>query len=258
MNKRLTMQEIKQALKDDVPDARLLEDLRTDERKGVQQALASYDRRRRKQKQLEEDWRAMLSFDDQCRGGRRLVTAGVDEVGRGPLAGPVTAAAVILPEDAWFPGLTDSKKLTSEEREVFQRHLENEAVTAVGEASVEEIDRLNIYQASRLAMLRAVEQLDPQPELLLIDAVGLDTDIEQQAIVKGDTLSASIAAASVTAKIHRDHYMTELGSMHPAYRFAENAGYGTKDHLAALDEEGVTEHHRRSFSPVKARLSRRQ
>ncbi|AGT10116.1 ribonuclease HII [Paracoccus aminophilus] len=182
--------------------------------------------------------------------GARLI-AGVDEVGRGPLAGPVTAAAVILCEDP-PAGLNDSKKLSAKRRDALAEEIMARCDWAYAHVWIDEIDRLNIYHASHLAMCRAVEKLKSRPDLALIDgnAVPRDLAIPAQAIVKGDARSLSIAAASIVAKVLRDRLMVDLAQQHPGYGWERNAGYPTKVHLEALLNLGVTPYHRRSFAPV--------
>ncbi len=186
-----------------------------------------------------------------------LLVAGVDEVGRGPLAGPVTAAAVIL-DPARLPlGIDDSKKLGERARNRLAVEIRASAVAfAVAHASVEEIDALNILQASFLAMRRALAALTPAPGHALIDGNRLPRDlaIPAQALVKGDALSLSIAAASILAKVERDAIMHELSLANPGYGWEKNAGYPSPGHLLALSERGVTPHHRRSFAPVRKML----
>ena len=187
--------------------------------------------------------------------------AGVDEVGRGALFGPVVAAAVILPEKSGIlsrMGLTDSKQLTREQREKLDRKIRSMALAyAVAEVDAETIDRVNIYQASRLAMLQAVQQLSVQPDHLLIDAMLLDLaqlshPCAQTRLFYGDALSLSIAAASVIAKVHRDALMRELDLLHPQYGLASHKGYATPEHRKALREHGPCPLHRKTFAPVAA------
>lgn len=188
--------------------------------------------------------------------GRRWI-AGVDEAGRGPLAGPVAAAAVILPVDFSDPGLNDSKKISATKREaLYDRLTENPAVCwAVATASCEEIDHLNILRATHLAMRRAVEALDIRPDHCIIDGLPVrEFPLPYDAIVKGDGLSLSIAAASIIAKVTRDRLMREIDREFPQFGFAKHQGYGTKAHLEALRTHGPCRHHRRSFQPV-AQLS---
>lgn len=186
--------------------------------------------------------------------------AGVDEVGRGPLAGPVTAAAVILAPGADLPGLNDSKKLSAKRRESLAERIMQSCDWAVGHASVEEIDRLNILRASHLAMCRAVAGLRQRPCLALIDGnmVPRDLDLPAEAVVRGDARSVSIAAASVVAKLLRDRIMVDLAQQHPGYGWEVNAGYPTKAHRQALLDLGVTPHHRRSFAPIHKILCKGQ
>ena len=182
----------------------------------------------------------------------RLRIAGVDEVGRGPLAGPVVAAAVILNPQDIPEGLNDSKKLTAKRRAALDAALRDRAEFAVAEASVAEIDEINILRASHLAMERAVAALGPAPDYLLIDGnmIPRDLKIPAQAVVKGDARSMSIAAASILAKNWRDQLMVDLAQQHPGYGWETNAGYPSKQHRDALRNLGVTPHHRRSFKPV--------
>lgn len=178
--------------------------------------------------------------------------AGVDEVGRGPLAGPVTAAAVVLDAARLPQGLNDSKKLTANQREALFDVIMATATVSVGHASVEEIDRINILRASHLAMERAVAGLVLQCEYLLIDGNMLPRDLSHpaEAVVRGDGRSLSIAAASIIAKVTRDRIMVELAQQHPGYGWETNVGYPSKSHISALQNLGVTPHHRRSFKPV--------
>lgn len=182
--------------------------------------------------------------------------AGVDEVGRGALFGPVVAAAVILParlSGLAKAGLKDSKQLTREERERLNKRIRRMAIAvSVAEVDAETIDRVNIYQATRLAMLAAVQGLPVAPDHLLIDAMRLDHPCKQTKLFYGDALSLSIAAASVIAKVHRDALMRELDLLHPAYGLASHKGYGTPEHRRALVEHGPCALHRRTFAPVRA------
>ena len=193
-----------------------------------------------------------FSFEEAALARGALCVAGVDEVGRGPLAGPVTAAAVVLNPAQIPAGLNDSKKLTHARRIELSAALHAVAEVSIAHASVAEIDDLNILRASHLAMQRAVAGLRQAPDHLLIDGNqvprGLMTSAET--IVKGDARSLSIAAASIVAKVARDHLMVILAQQHPGYGWETNAGYGTAAHLAALLNLGVTPHHRRSFAPV--------
>ena len=174
---------------------------------------------------------------------------GIDEVGRGPLAGPVTAAAVILPKDCRILYINDSKKLSEKRREaLYEEILEKAIAVGIGSASPEKIDEDNILQATYAAMREAIEALRVRPTKLLVDAVHIpDVDIPQVGIVHGDALSISIAAASIVAKVTRDRLMVEYDSLYPEYGFRSNKGYGTAEHIRALREFGPTPIHRRSF-----------
>jgi len=192
--------------------------------------------------------------------------AGIDEAGRGPLAGPVVAAAVILPlGDAsphsltpdecmeCFAGVRDSKQMTPRERErLYDVIMQHALAVGVGIGSVEIIDERNILQATKYAMREAIVRLTPSPQALLLDAIYLhDIELPQRSIIKGDALCLSIAAASIIAKVTRDRIMVELHELFPVYSFAQNKGYGTPEHLAALREHGACPHHRQSFAPVR-------
>ena len=182
--------------------------------------------------------------------------AGVDEAGRGPLAGDVVAAAVILPAQSSIEGLTDSKKLSAKQREHLYPLIRQQALAyAVARASVEEIDRLNILQASLLAMKRSVAALNRQPEFVYVDGNRCpEWEYPCQALIKGDSRIASIAAASILAKVERDNEMIDLDTRFPGYGLAQHKGYPTKSHLAALRKLGPCEIHRKSFAPVKKLL----
>ena len=192
-------------------------------------------------------------FDDLPNSPDEII-CGVDEAGRGPLAGPVVAAAVILDHPSRIVGLADSKVLTALQRDRLHDQIRERALCcAIGMASVEEIDSINILQATMLAMRRAVMGLRLKPVKVLVDGNRLPTlDVLAEAIVKGDALVQSISAASILAKVHRDRLCKELDLQYPHYGFARHKGYGTAEHLAALRQHGASEHHRRSFAPVAA------
>lgn len=176
---------------------------------------------------------------------------GVDEVGRGPLAGPVISAAIILNKEMIPEGINDSKKLSKKKREVINEELISQHSFAIGIASVEEIDKINILQASLLAMKRAVLNLNIKPQTILIDGNKLpDLEYNMYPIIKGDSKSISIAAASIIAKVYRDKLMQDLSLQYPGYYWEKNSGYGTKQHLLALNNLGVTPIHRKSFAPI--------
>ena len=249
-----TIKEIKEQLANiQRLDDPLLAELEQDSRSGVIQAIAK--RKRELQKQVDEDLRLekMLAYEKELYAQGIDLIAGVDEVGRGPLAGPVVAAAVILPKACKIPGLNDSKKIPkSKHKEIYEVVLQNAIAIGIGVKDNQVIDQVNIYEATKLAMMEAIGQLEPQPQHLLIDAMKLDLPIPQTSIIKGDANSLSIAAASIVAKVTRDQMMEEFDREYPGYDFAQNAGYGTAKHLAGLDKLGVTPIHRRSFEPVKS------
>lgn len=249
-----TIKEIKERLAtiDDL-DHPLFEELILDGRAGVQAAISK--RKRELQKQVDEDLRLekMLAYEKELYAQGIDLIAGVDEVGRGPLAGPVVTAAVILPKACKILGLNDSKKIPkSKHKEIYEAVLQNAVAIGIGIKDNQVIDQVNIYEATKLAMMEAIGQLEPQPQHLLIDAMRLDLPISQTSIIKGDANSLSIAAASIVAKVTRDQMMEEFDREYPGYDFAQNAGYGTSNHLAGLDQLGVTPIHRRSFEPVKS------
>jgi ribonuclease HII len=194
------------------------------------------------------------TFEDEARALGYQMVAGIDEVGRGALAGPVVAAAVILDPLAPLPkGLDDSKKLTARERERIAEELRHTAIAfSIGLIEAEEIDRINILQATRRAMLAAVNGLlQPRADYLLIDALQLkESCLPQRAIIRGDSVSASIAAASIIAKTHRDQLMRQLHDVYPQYNFASHVGYGTRAHIEALRTHGASSIHRKSFRGV--------
>mgnify|MGYP005840876995 CR=1 FL=1 len=193
-----------------------------------------------------------FSFESTARALGHARIAGVDEVGRGPLAGPVTAAAVILDPGRIPEGINDSKQVTAKRREALDAAIRVSAVVSVAHASVAEIDALNILRAAHLAMERAVAGLDPAANFALIDGNLIPSGLPRpaRAIVKGDAASLSIAAASIVAKVTRDRIMRDLAQQFPGYGWETNAGYGSKSHIKALQYLGPTPHHRRSFKPV--------
>jgi ribonuclease HII len=195
--------------------------------------------------------RCTLNFEKRAWAAGAEDVAGVDEVGRGSLFGPVVAAAVILDPAYRIRGLRDSKLIPAERREELALRIREHCIAcAVAAVDSARIDQINIYQASRLAMLHAVEQLAPAAGYLLVDAVRLDSELPQQAIIHGDALSASIAAASILAKVERDRMISAWDPVFPMYGLASNKGYCTPHHLAALREHGPSPLHRQSFSPV--------
>ena len=193
----------------------------------------------------------MLGFEKKLyKKGYNLI-GGIDEVGRGPLVGPVVAACVILPKNFYHESIKDSKKLSEKKREELYDIIMNNAIdVGIGIIDSKRIDEINIYEATKEAMLMAINNMKLKPEYLLIDAMKLNTNIPYEAIIKGDAKSESIAAASIIAKVTRDRMLIELDKEYPMYNFKKNKGYGTKEHIEAINKYGVLDSHRRSFKPV--------
>ena len=255
-----TIKDIKEALAqiDCLDDDRW--DLYTsDIRIGVQKAIVQ--RKKAIQAEIDEDVRleTMLRYEKELYQKGYQAIAGIDEVGRGPLAGPVVTACVILPKDCKIRHLNDSKKIPKKHHEeIYEEVLARALGVGIGIVDNDTIDRVNIYEATKLGMLQAIEQMKGEvtkPDYLLIDAMQLDTPIPQLSLIKGDANSLSIAAASIVAKVTRDRMMAEYAKEYPGYAFDKNVGYGTKDHLAGLKQYGVTTIHRKSFEPIKSMLS---
>lgn len=178
--------------------------------------------------------------------------AGVDEVGRGPLVGPVVAACVILPNDYKLEGLTDSKKLSEKKREYFDEIIKKDAICyGIGEVDNKIIDEINIYEATKLAMKKAIDNLKIKPDIVLTDAMKLDLDKKVVPIIKGDLKSQTISAASIIAKVYRDNLMKDLDKRYPYYNFKNNKGYPTKDHIEAIKKYGIIKEHRKTYAPIK-------
>ena len=225
-----------------------------DSRSGVQTAIKQRRKAILADIAEEERLEMMLSYEKSLYAQGVELIAGVDEVGRGPLAGPVVAAAVILPKLCKIKGLNDSKKIPKSKHEAIYKQVMKEAVAVgIGIKDNHVIDDVNIYEATKLAMTEAIEKLSPKPEHLLIDAMTLDLPIGQTSIIKGDANSLSIAAALPIC----DKMMADYDQEFPGYAFAKNAGYGTKDHLTGIDNFGVTPIHRRSFEPIKSIIKSR-
>ena len=231
----------------------------SDIRIGVQKAIVQ--RKKAIQAEIDEDVRleTMLRYEKELYQKGYQAIAGIDEVGRGPLAGPVVTACVILPKDCKIRHLNDSKKIPKKHHEeIYEEVLARALGVGIGIVDNDTIDRVNIYEATKLGMLQAIEQMKGEvtkPDYLLIDAMQLDTPIPQLSLIKGDVNSLSIAAASIVAKVTRDRMMAEYAKEYPGYAFDKNVGYGTKDHLAGLKQYGVTPIHRKSFEPIKSMLS---
>ena len=252
-----TIKEIKEELaKITDLESPFFKEFEKDSRSGVQKEIEK--RKKAIQAEMDENLRleAMLRYEKELYVQGINLIAGVDEVGRGPLAGPVVAAAVILPQNCKIKGLNDSKKIPKKKHEeIFQAVKENALAIGIGIMDNHVIDQVNIYEATKLAMNDAVSQLQPQPQHLLIDAMRLDLPITQTSIIKGDANSLSIAAASIIAKVTRDKIMANYDQEFPGYDFAQNAGYGTAKHLEGLAKLGLTTIHRTSFEPIKSMVA---
>lgn len=230
----------------------LFQQLAVDSRKGVQTLVAKW--RREKQKALLERKRYenMSKLEEEARAAGYEHIAGVDEAGRGPLAGPVVSAAVILPADCYIAGINDSKQLSEKKRfDIYQEITEKAIAVGVGIISAREIDILNIHNAVKKSMQTAISELSVQPDFILFDAMEIDVPFSYKSIVKGDTASVSIAAASIIAKVTRDRLMIQYDEQFPQYGFGIHKGYGTAGHLSALQSYGPCPIHRKSFGPIK-------
>ena len=236
------------------PSSEQIKMLQADERSGVQKLLVAYYKRLEKEAQEKERFTKMLAYESEYYAQGVQYVAGVDEAGRGPLAGPLVIAAVILPRNAFIAGLNDSKQLSAAKRDKLYDEIIAKAVAIeVNIVSVSNIDKYNIYAATQRGMAQVLEHLPVQPQVALIDAMPVTAkNIECVPIVHGDALSASIAAASIIAKVTRDRIMERLDTLFPAYGFAHNKGYGSGAHMQAIAEFGATKWHRRSYEPVKS------
>ncbi|WP_099221390.1 ribonuclease HII [Listeria costaricensis] len=229
----------------------------SDSRKGVQKLVEQTDKRLKKEALLLEKYELMCRYERTAYQNGAQYIAGIDEVGRGPLAGPVVAAAVILPPDAQLIGVNDSKQLSEAKRDqLFDEITEAAIGVGIGIISHDIIDQVNIYEATKLAMKDAIENLAVEPDHLLIDAMPLGYMDNETSLIKGDSLSISIAAASIIAKVTRDRMMKQYATEYPGYDFEHNMGYGTQKHLQGLEKLGITPIHRKSFSPVKEAMLR--
>jgi len=252
-----TVKEIKEALAaiESLDDARW-QDYESDGRAGVQKAIQQ--RKKAIQADIDEDLRLenMLRYEKELYQQGYQAIAGIDEVGRGPLAGPVVTACVILPKNCKIKHLNDSKKIPKNHHEEIYQEILARAL-GIGIVDNNVIDQINIYEATKVGMLQAINQLKgvvTKPDYLLIDAMHLETSIPQQSLIKGDANSLSIAAASIVAKVTRDRMMADYANDYPGYAFEKNVGYGTKEHLEGLKKYGITPIHRKTFEPIKSML----
>ncbi|EEJ72094.1 ribonuclease HII [Lactobacillus ultunensis] len=245
----MTIKEIKEMLKKTVSEEEL-DSLKQDPRAGVQKLLISYHKRQAKVLEKKESFLKRFSYEKEFWQKNQCV-GGVDEVGRGPLAGPVVTAAVIIDQDFDLLDVNDSKKLSPERRlKLYPKILEEAVSVGIGVKSPAVIDQINIYEADRQAMAQAVRALNIKPDALLVDAMDVSVDLPQVKLIKGDAKSNSIAAASIVAKVFRDKLMDDYAKIYPQYGFPNNAGYGTKEHIEALKKYGPTPIHRKTFAPV--------
>ncbi|HHV59946.1 MAG TPA: ribonuclease HII [Clostridiaceae bacterium] len=248
----LSIKELEMLLAEKDTDEALeyLYSIKDDNRRAVIKLIEKYEKLKNEMKTELARFNNMLIYEEKAYLNGFKLVAGVDEAGRGPLAGPVVAASVILPRTIFIKGLDDSKKLTPKKREELFDEINNKAIAvSVGIIDVDVIDRVNILNATKMAMDLAVRKLLPEPDYLLIDAVKLDKyKTRQEAIIKGDQKSASIAAASVIAKVTRDRILDRLHEKYPQYGFIHHKGYGTKEHIDAIKKYGICPIHRLSFT----------
>ena len=244
-----TIQQLQEMVREN-PSPELLEACRQDTRKAAQQIVRRYEREQKERERVAR----LYAFENEAAAAGYELVAGVDEAGRGPLAGPVSVAAVILPRGLFLPHINDSKKLSPKVREeLFDEIQEKALATSISLIDAQTIDRVNIYQATMNGMYNAIFGLEKQPQKVLIDAVRLENlPMPSESIIKGDAKSASIAAASILAKVTRDRLMEQYDEIYPQYGFAHHKGSGTAEHIEALRKYGPCPIHRLSFEPVKS------
>ncbi len=254
----LTVKEIVEKLRTEEQGSPWINELNKDERTGVKNALARWQKKIAQKKLLEQNHMDKIHFDNSYAPFEGALVAGVDEAGRGPLAGPVVTATVILPvETTTIIGLDDSKAVSKKERERLANEIRRIAIAyCVHIQSVEKIDEMNIYVATRDSMEHAVRGLSIEPDFVIADAMALDLNCQTASVVKADAKSLAVAAASILAKTVRDGLMEGLHTEYPFYNFKQNAGYGTAEHLQALKQYGFCQHHRKSFEPIKSMSER--
>ena len=251
---RMTVAQIADILKEDTLSPQIIELLENDDRITVARMIAKRRSEEMKSKYELERVASLYQFEKQLKIQGYSLIAGLDEAGRGPLAGPVVIGCVILPLECHIPYINDSKKLTAKQREELYDQIKEKAVAVNSVViSTDIIDKMNIYQATRFGMYSVLEQMDPQPDAVLIDAVPLpELTIKSKSIIRGDALSATIAAASIVAKVERDRVMDELDRTYPHYGFSQHKGYATPEHLQALQNYGPCAVHRKTFEPIKS------
>ncbi|NMB34039.1 MAG: ribonuclease HII [Clostridium sp.] len=252
MKKKMTIKQIELSVKElEVNDAlEKLYDLKIQYGDKIDKIIKRYEKKKDKYQKEQKRYRAMCSYENEAYESGNNLIAGIDEAGRGPLAGPVVAAAVILPRGIFIEGLNDSKKLSPQKRERIYDIIADKAVSiGIGVVDVDIIDKINILNATKMAMLQAVEALDTTPEILFIDSEKLDNiELPQKSLIKGDAKSVSIAAASVVAKVTRDKMIGRMDQVYPLYGFAKHKGYGTKEHIEAIRKHGICPIHRMTFT----------
>lgn len=251
-----TIKEITAALKTAEKIEPWMEEIKQDARTGVQKAWGTFEKRMAKRQLVIDAHQEKCRFDMSFLQDGAAFIAGVDEAGRGPLAGPVVTAAVVLPNHCEaLIGINDSKQLSKALRESYAARIKEHAISfSIHFQPAEKIDELNIYEATKQSMATSIAGLAVQPSVVLVDAMTLPIQQPQHSIVKGDAKSLAIAAASILAKTARDEYMERLHEQYPQYGFHQHAGYGTKQHLEALEQYGPTIHHRKSFEPIKSMI----
>ncbi|HOQ36724.1 MAG TPA: ribonuclease HII [Acetivibrio sp.] len=252
MEKKMTLKQIEQAIKELSIDEAIerLNLYKEEYGDKINSIIEKYEKKKEKQQEELNRYRAMCSYEDEAYEKGYEIIAGIDEAGRGPLAGPVVAAAVILRRGSFIEGLNDSKKLTPQKRDkLYDIIMKNALSVGVGIVDEKIIDEINILNATKVAMKQAIEKLIINPDILLTDAVKLpEVKIPQISIVKGDAKSVSIAAASVIAKVTRDRFIEKMDSEYPQYGFSKHKGYGTKEHIEAIKKYGICPIHRVSFT----------
>ena len=259
MNKLLSLKEIKNKLEQSTGSEDWITELEQDERIGARKLWTSWKRKQQLLQLERQSHEQKVVFDRSYCSLENELVAGVDEAGRGPLAGPVVTAAVILQNATEeLIGLDDSKQLSRNKRQELAIAIKRNAIAySIHFQSVEKIDQLNIYEATKQSMTEAVLSLKTRPNVVLVDAMNLPIDIKVHSIIKGDAQSLAIAAASILAKTARDEYMDQLHEQFPMYLFNKHAGYGTKLHVEMIEKFGPTEHHRKTFEPIKSILRMR-
>lgn len=251
-----SINEIKKLLESiDDEDNQTLSMLKEDQRKGVQKLVNQKIKKIEQIKLKKQSFNEKFKYEKEFWNDGHQYIAGVDEVGRGPLAGPVVAGAVILSDEFDLYEVNDSKQMNDHKRRELAPLIKEKAVAySISVIDSDVIDQVNIYEASKIAMKNAVNHLKVKPDQLLIDAMDIDVSVPQLKLIKGDFKSVSIAAASILAKVYRDDLMIQFSQQYPEYEFEKNDGYGTKKHLEAINNYGVTKIHRKSFAPIKNKL----